>query len=420
MFRSRPCWDGSGFSIFCFVGDGLCSIQLKPSTTSTCHLSNEALEVGAEIALLSGNFKVAIDDGDGQQNPSAASQGAEHVGSDGQSTNAGTAKGGSSGDDALEFLVHALFTMAGHDETLFLEGLCHVTGCGARDLDPRLGEDGTGYDDEGDVDDGVDWIQKCVGEAVGGRHVVCDTTGGKQLRGSFLGLPGTDELDEEVVREAGVQHLADHEDVGRQCRLQHDRHVGGVKETDGVRTAHASLAGRLDGDLDAEALQVDDSGKDGQSGEQVHDVGEMLSVECLAQGPSLVWPGHQQMEEGNDGAFKFFAASCVDGGWGKGFPDDGLADIGGNEERNSRAQTVSFLQQLIQKNDHQSGQNQLNNQEQADTGTQVAGLAIQTSKNENAGLSEGEDDGKELLRGLVEFTVGLEVEIDVDEVGSGQ
>jgi hypothetical protein len=35
-------------------------------------------------------------------------------------------------------------------------------------------------------------------------------------------------------------------------------------------------------------------------------------------------------------------------------------------------------------------------------------------------LSEGEDDGEELLRRLVEFTIGLEVEVDIDEVGAGQ
>jgi hypothetical protein len=35
-------------------------------------------------------------------------------------------------------------------------------------------------------------------------------------------------------------------------------------------------------------------------------------------------------------------------------------------------------------------------------------------------LTEGEDDGKELLRSLVKFAVGLEVEVDIDEVSTSE
>lgn len=157
--------------------------------------------------------------------------------------------------------------MSSHDETLFLESLGDVAGSRTGNLDPGLGEDRTGDDDKGDVDDGVDRVEESVTEAQRGRHVVGDTTGSVELRGSFSWFPGTDELDQQVVREASVEHLADHEDVGCESRLQHDGHVGGVEETDRVRAAHATLAGGLDGDLDTEALEVDDRREDGQSGQ---------------------------------------------------------------------------------------------------------------------------------------------------------
>jgi len=35
-------------------------------------------------------------------------------------------------------------------------------------------------------------------------------------------------------------------------------------------------------------------------------------------------------------------------------------------------------------------------------------------------LAEGEDDGEEFLGCLVKFTVGLEVEVDIDEVGASK
>jgi hypothetical protein len=35
-------------------------------------------------------------------------------------------------------------------------------------------------------------------------------------------------------------------------------------------------------------------------------------------------------------------------------------------------------------------------------------------------LAEGDDDGKQLLSSLVQLTVGLEVQVDIDEVGTGK
>lgn len=43
-------------------------------------------------------------------------------------------------------------------------------------------------------------------------------------------------------------------------------------------------------------------------------------------------------------------------------------------------------------------------------------MTIKTGEDEDASLAEGEDDCKELLRSLVEFAIGLEVEVDVDEM----
>lgn len=47
--------------------------------------------------------------------------------------------------------------------------------------------------------------------------------------------------------------------------------------------------------------------KDKHCGEEVHEVGQVLSVKGLPQGPHFVCPSGQQMEESNDGPFKFCA-----------------------------------------------------------------------------------------------------------------
>jgi len=57
---------------------------------------------------------------------------------------------------------------------LVLELLGDVSGTGSRDFNPGLGEDGTGSNDKGDVDDGVEGVNQGSLERVRGRDVVCD------------------------------------------------------------------------------------------------------------------------------------------------------------------------------------------------------------------------------------------------------
>ena len=75
-----------------------------------------------------------------------------------------------------------------------------------------------------------------------------------------------------------------------QSRLQHDRHVGGVEKFD---TTLAAEAVALDGDLDLETSQVNDNCEDDNSRDQVHDVGEMLAPEGLAESAAFVMPGEK-------------------------------------------------------------------------------------------------------------------------------
>merc|ERR1719237_1663001 len=125
--------------------------------------------------------------------------------------------------------------------------------------------------------------------------------------------------------------------------LQDDGNVRGVEELDGVRRVLATVAGRLDGEIHAEALEVYDDAEDENCGHEVHDVGEVLPVERLAKGPDLVLSGGEQVEERDDGALELGAAPRVDGCGREALPDDGLADVGGDEERNSGSKAVALL-----------------------------------------------------------------------------
>lgn len=52
-------------------------------------------------------------------------------------------------------------------------------------------------------------------------------------------------------------------------------------------------------------------------------------------------------------------SSGVDSGGAEGLPHDGLADVGGNEQRDPRAEAVTFLEQLVQQQDDHAGNKQL-------------------------------------------------------------
>lgn len=54
-----------------------------------------------------------------------------------------------------------------------------------------------------------------------------------------------------------------------------------------------------------------------------------------------------------------YTSACVHRGWTEGFPYDGLTDVGGDEEGDARAQTISFLKQFVQQEHDQTSHKQL-------------------------------------------------------------
>ena len=102
-------------------------------------------------------------------------------------------------------------------------------------------------------------------------------------------------------------------------------------------------------------MEVYDDSEDENCGHEVHDVGEVLPVERLAQRPDLVLPGGEQVEEGDDGALELGAAPRVDGGGREALPDDRLADVGGDEEGDSGAEMVAFSSSLSRRRTEATG-----------------------------------------------------------------
>jgi hypothetical protein len=69
----------------------------------------------------------------------------------------------------------------------------------------------------------------------------------------------------------------------------------------------------LDWDLNVEASKVNDSGKHGKSSDEVHHVGKTLTPESLPKGPTLIIPGKEEVEKGDDGTLELRSTASIDG-----------------------------------------------------------------------------------------------------------
>jgi hypothetical protein len=90
----------------------------------------------------------------------------------------------------------------------------------------------------------------------------------------------------------------------------------------------------------------------------------------------LVWLGQEEVEKSDDGALEFSSLISSDGDWGEAFPEDRLADVGGNEKRDSGTETVSLLKELIKHKDHESSQEKLSDDQERSNQTELSNWAV--------------------------------------------
>lgn len=93
----------------------------------------------------------------------------------------------------------------------------------------------------------------------------------------------------------------------------------------------------LDRYFDPESLEIDHRSKDDKGSQEVHDIGQVLPVECFTESSLLIRPREEKMEERNDGSFKFRSSAGVDSCGRESLPNDGFADVCSDEERDTTA-----------------------------------------------------------------------------------
>ena len=104
----------------------------------------------------------------------------------------------------------------------------------------------------------------------------------------------------------------------------------------------------------------------------------------------------------------------------EGLPDDGLADVGRDEERDAGAEAVALLEQLVEDEHDDAGAEELQDDQRRVAVAQLRHRAVHAGCDVGDGLADGDDDAKELLGALEEHAVLLEAVVDLDDLGARQ
>jgi len=161
------------------VNDTAAPAALDTRVTPTGQLEAERPHL-LLLLLLEGLVEL-VDDGDAQQDPRPGPDGAHEVGDDRQRPDAHASEGGRRGNVPVEDVDEGRVAVALHDHLVVPELLGNVPGRGAADLDPGLGEEGAGGEDEDEVEDGVEGVVDDLRKGGRGGDVVGDTADGDGL-----------------------------------------------------------------------------------------------------------------------------------------------------------------------------------------------------------------------------------------------
>lgn len=97
--------------------------------------------------------------------------------------------------------------------------------------------------------------------------------------------------------------------------------------------------------------------------EKVRNVWRVLSPHGLLKSWPLILLGKQEVEKCNNCTFKLGSLLSPDSDWRETLPQDDLANVSGDEKRNSASKSITFLQEFIEQENDESGNRKLRDDE---------------------------------------------------------
>ena len=104
-------------------------------------------------------------------------------------------------------------------------------------------------------------------------------------------------------------------------------------------------------------------------------------------------PGEKKVEKSDNSALKFAAAADVDSGGRKGLPDDALTNVGGDEQVDTTAESVTLLEEFVEEDDDEGGRDELDDEQEADGPRQEAAPTALTTRTRGKSCSGNSGDG---------------------------
>mmetsp|Transcript_20271 Transcript_20271/g.42960 ORF Transcript_20271/g.42960 Transcript_20271/m.42960 type:complete len:247 (+) Transcript_20271:513-1253(+) len=233
-------------------------------------------------------------------------------------------------------------------------------------------------------------------------------------------LPPSEEPDEEIAAKPLVQELRQKVNVRDERTLKDDWHVGGVEELDRVVALVAALRLGLDWEVDPESLEVDDDHEDDDGGQEVEAVWQVASVKSFLDGLHLVAAGEREVEERHERALELGAATPVDRLRRERLPHDRLADVGGDEERHSRPESIALLQKLVQQGDDDGRQEELANDHGGLDVSDVVDGSVHAGDHVRHRLADADDETHHFVRRLKQLHVLWDARVHFDQFRSGE
>jgi len=232
--------------------------------------------------------------------------------------------------------------------------------------------------------------------------------------------PGTEQADKHVSGEATIEHLRDEVNVADEGALEDDGDVAGVEETDGISAGGAADLLRADRDVHTEALEVHDDEEDDHSGDEVRHVRQVSAEESLTKSADLIVTGDQELEHSDDGTLELSTTTHVEGHGAKSTPDNRLASVGGDEDRDTAAKTITLLKKLIKAENNDTSKNKLKNDKNAVHNTDLARITVHSTKNVGSSLTDSDDHTEQLLNAIEQSLLFLVRLIDINDLATSK
>jgi hypothetical protein len=354
------------------VKDSLAS-QLWNECRQTESLRGHGLEAVCShtfLRLLDEGFVELENDGDSHQNTSTTANRTHKVSHDGEGPDAHSSKGSGGWDVTVQDMDQSRVTVSLHNHLLITQLLGDITGRRSGDFNPCLGEEGARRQNKDQVKDSVKRIVKNLCQRSRRRDVVGNSSHGNFLAGRPIHfLPLAEQTNENVGRRTIVQELRHKVEVGDQRTHQNDGHVRSIEELDRIVAFLSTVLLVLDRQVHTPSLEVNDQDKDKHGGQKVGQVGQVLAVEGFLEGLDFVVTSDQEMEQSNDRSLELGTTASVDGSGGKRLPDDRLANVGSDKERDTASETVALGKKLVESQDNETSTEELGNDQDGVTCT---------------------------------------------------